>query len=246
MSEIALLPKLVKNCKREDFNSWKVELLTFVDLVVKEEETDIKGLKYLKYAVAGAQLGMEFDGRATFKSALEKVESTFRTVNQVAFPLREFYELRWCNEMTTITAYIEKLKNRLEFITDDKAKEQLIVQHVVEQLTPELRIILTGTQLPEMIRILSKLPKEQGISSPVGALTNQPGSSITCHNCGEKGHLSSKCSKERKRCKFCDKTGHLKTFCRSFRRFSKNGSVAPLLVEQSGHLLNEVSSDQSN
>lgn len=243
-ANIALLPRLAPNCSLDDFKCWKNEFLTFVDLVVDELDYNSQGIKYLRYAVASAKLFIEIDGRSTLKTAVKQVQEHFLGTNRPAFPLLDFYSLKWINYNGTVTAYIESLKSRLFFITDNSAKDQLIAQHLLEQLVPELRVIIANVTLQEMVTQLTRIPKHQALASispimnvqmPISAVSeNKLRANVTCFNCSTPGHVSSSCSQKKRQCGNCKRWGHQVQFC---SRRSKNWQGAALLEEQGGQTM---------
>ena len=240
-ADIALLPRLAQNCSLVDFKCWKNEFMTFVDLVVDELDYNDKGIKYLRYAIASAKLFIEIDGRSTLKTAVNKVQEHFLVANRPAFPLMEFYALKWIDFSGTVMAYIESLKSRLFFITDNAAKEQLVAQHLLEQLSPELRMVMADNNLQDMVTRLTRVPKEQALATtcpkeniqiPISAtLDDKFRTKVRCFNCATLGHVSSGCSQKKRLCQGCNKWGHQAQFC---SRRSKNWQGAALLAEQGG------------
>jgi len=67
--EISLLPKLKSSGDALKFEEWKAEFLALMDIVIKEDEMETKGLKLLKYAISTAKLSVIFDGNTTYNSA---------------------------------------------------------------------------------------------------------------------------------------------------------------------------------
>ena len=239
-TEIVLIPKLSKDANKDDFRAWKNEFLTFIDLLVDDADLDVKGLKYLKYAVAGARLSIDFDGKTTFKSALEKVKKTFLCINDTPFPLHDFMQLKWSNQNCTITAYVEKLRGMLTFISNKTSKDEIIKQHILEELSPELQILFRKQTLSDILQELPKLSKESIFGPSVSAVhtntTYIPSRQRlgSCFNCSHRGHISRNCRQKKQKCSSCLKEGHLSQFCDQVSKLSKN--VFPVIssVERDG------------
>ena len=64
--EIALLPKQKSKAPREDYREQVNEFSAFVDIVLKEEKFNTKGLKFLKYSIAASKLAIQLDGNTTY------------------------------------------------------------------------------------------------------------------------------------------------------------------------------------
>ena len=124
---------------------------------VKDEERDSKGLKLLKYAIAGSKLGINCDERSTFSSILKRVEEKFMLVNTPSTPLQEFYNFRWSNSGENFARYIVKLRGYLLFLSNENSKDQLIAQHCIEQFRPEMRVLVQKKSLAEIEEAISHL-----------------------------------------------------------------------------------------
>lgn len=229
---IALLPKLSKDSKLEEFKFWKIEFLAFLDLIITEEkQKDEQGIKFLKYAIASAKLLVDLDGRSTVKTALAKVEEQFTLIHRPPFPVSDFYALKWNTFDGTICAYIDKLRSLLFFMSNRDSKNELIIQHTLEQLTPELRILLANVGIDDLIKHLSTIPKSDTVKICASIPTTSNSSiNVVCFNCGVNGHISRMCTQSKRRCEKCKKMGHQIKYCRQ-----KNSSAATLLEEQGGH-----------
>ena len=231
MAEIALLPRLSQDCKFEDFKHWKTQFSAFVELVVPGTELDTKGLNYLKYAISGARLDIDFDGRATLKSALERVENLFVATNQPSFPLRDYFNCKQDN--MSINSYVAKLRSFLFFLDNNDAKDQMIKQKLLEELSDELRLLLSELSLKDIVSHLTKLPSRSN-STTVCASTNNM-DRMVCYNCGKRGHGTRTCSEKKSFCGNCNRSGHQRRFC---YRISKNAAAATLSsVEQAGQAI---------
>mgnify|MGYP000055962241 CR=1 FL=1 len=145
--EISLLPKLKANSNKEDSDAWLSEFSAFVAIVLKPEELNEKGLKFVKYAVSGSKLALTFDGNTTYNSAMEKIKKQFAVQSQSAMPLNDFFSLKWIDCDLNFAQYVLRLKGIVTFIDNAAAKEQLIVQHCLEQFRSEFRIILKTKNL---------------------------------------------------------------------------------------------------
>ena len=88
--DFTLLPKLRADIKLDEFKDWSSELNAFIDLRVKDEERHSKGLKLLKYAIAGSKLGIYCDERSTSSSILKRIEEKFMLVNTRVIPINFF------------------------------------------------------------------------------------------------------------------------------------------------------------
>ena len=230
--EISLLPKLKSDSSRDDYNNWLNEFSAFVDIVVNENEMDTKGLKLLKYAVASSKLALSFDGKTTYKSALAKVEKQFKSQNLSSTPLKDFYDFKWYTSELNFGQYVIKLESLLTFIDDKKSREQLIIQHCIEQMRAEFRILLKNKPLIELIDSVSELKKSEIILVSICSSSKQnrhENQSNVCYNCNRKGHVASNCRFSKWQCKLCHSYGHKEIFC---RKNSKNVSAANLLVDQ--------------
>jgi len=140
--EVTLLPKLKQDASLDDFNCWLTEFSAFVDLCVDKDNVDDKGVRMLKYSVAGARLNIHFDERTTYQSGLEKVKKVFRTCHAPALPLSDFFNNKWFQSEDGFSSYVAKLRSKLIFISSEKCKDEIILQHCLEQLKPELRVLL--------------------------------------------------------------------------------------------------------
>ena len=230
--EISLLPKLKPGSTKEDFNEWLTEFSTFVDIIVKEEDKNTTGLKFLKYSIATSKLIISFDGHATFKSALDKIKLQFKTQNKSVTPLKDFYECKWVNTNLTFAQYIMRVETYAEFIDNKTARDRLVFQHCIEQFKPEFQIIFRKHSMSDLIEAVSQLAKENiceiGATFTAAAQSNER-SHVTCHNCLRSGHYSTQCKQRKSKCSKCNNFGHQAKYCRSSQ---KNARGAILLVDQ--------------
>ena len=239
MAEIALVPRLTKNCSLDGFKFWRTEFLAFVDIIVAESDMNTIGLKYLKYAIASACLELTFDSKTTFKSALEKVEMVFVSANRPANPLSDFMAFSW-NSNITIQCFIGKLISLLFFIDNKAAQDQLIKQRILEMQSYELRIVLSKESLPSIVTHLETIPRQTVELFQIASISQSAVSSRRkiCFNCGLAGHIKTKCFKPRVVFGKGSKSGHLTQFC----QIQKNYVKAVLSEDQSG--LNDVQSSE--
>jgi len=231
--EINLLPKLKPDSTLADYNEWLNEFSAFVDIVLKEDEIDTKGLKFIKYAVAGSKLSLSFDGHTTYQSALKKIKKEFEIQRKSSTPLKDFYELKWENIDVCFGQYVLKLQSMVNFLDHKPAQEQLIIQHCLEQLRSEFRILLKEKSLSNLIESVSELNKADIIVNSVYASNinrfEKSKQGIICHNCKKVGHYSTSCKAKKWKCNNCHKFGHKEEFCRNY---SKNVCGINLSADQ--------------
>ena len=202
--EISLLPKLKPTASFEDYNEWLNEFSAFTDIVLKEEEINEKGVKFIKYAISGSKLAVTFDETTTFKSGPEKIKNKFSMQSKSPTPLKDFYQCQWINTDLNFGQYMIKLKPMVQFITHSAAKEQLIVQHCLEQFRSEFRIILKEKKLSELVDTISELQKSEicinseNLSCISSAKTTEERRKITCYNCLKSGHVAPDCRQRKK------------------------------------------------
>jgi len=230
--EVSLLPKLKAGSSKEEFNEWLAEFSAFTDLVLKEEEKDTKGIKFIKYAIAASKVIVAFDGNTTFASGLEKIKRQFNTQNKSKTPLKDFYECKWINTSLTFAQYVLKIESFAEFINNKSARDELILQHCLEQLKAEFRILLKGKNLQQLIETVSELSKDnvcEGSFQPIYASQQARDCKVQCFNCSKMGHYSTQCRQKKVKCSCCGNMGHHINFCRNR---SKNVHGVSLSVDQ--------------
>jgi hypothetical protein len=242
LNEISLLPKLKINASLEDFKFWKIEFNAFVDLVVvgNKKDINVKLLKLLRYAIAGARITFDVSCD-NFDEAFKAIEDQVNVSSKPPYPLTYFVESKWIDEDESILVYVEKLKCRAFFLSNFKSREELVKQHLLEQLRPEIRAIVCDDSIQVLVKKLSSLDRNEiRLSSlRVNAISNNHASvssssdkpfKLICFNCEVEGHTSRFCKKDKVKCLKCKHFGHNTKFCRS-----KNSSVVVSSVEQHSH-----------
>ena len=153
LTEISLLPKLKLNGTREEFQYWKNEFQAFVDLIVSnKKDANTTSCKLLRYAIAGARISLDFQDML-YIDALKMVEEQVNVMSKPPFPLASFVETIWSDE--PVSLYVQKLKSRAHFLSHWKARDEIVKQHLFEQLRPEIRAIVSDLSLQEMVIKLS-------------------------------------------------------------------------------------------
>lgn len=233
--EITLLPKLKAAASLSDFSEWKAEFSAFVDLVIKADEFDTQGLKMLKYAISASKLCITFDGHATYKSAMDKIERQFRINNSSSTPLTDFFNYKWCRLDDNFAQYIHKLQSMCTFVKSTASKNEIVIQHCVEQFSAEFRVFVKDLSIEQLIETVSQVKKEDICKSADVMHTTinasekaKEKSNIVCHNCSRVGHYSSNCRQPKGQCTYCKAYGHLNRFC---MKKPKNSNGACLLAE---------------
>lgn len=228
MKSVAVsLPQYAKGCSLKAFI---VKLQGYFKIVDITEEAD--KLAVLPLCFCGSKFDAiweSIDGKSTFKSVIDRLETFINQEDRPADPLIHLIERKWLPH-ETIYDFVRDLKKRAAFITtnksaiDDLVKLQLI-RSVPDSIAP---VIAVSSNLNEIVSLLVAIsPPEQPICAAVSKTTseNRLVSSnkrprLICFNCDTFGHISRRCRAEPTNCAVCGKKWHLAKFCRS-----KNESV---------------------
>ena len=130
---------------------------------------------------------------------------------------------------------IINVKSMVQFITHSAAKEQLIVQHCLEQFRSEFRIILKEQKLSELVDTISELQKSdicinsENLSCISSTHATEERQKITCYNCLKSGNVAPDCRQRKNKCTKCNKWGHHQNYCRGQ---AKNAYGTTLLADQ--------------
>ena len=179
------------------------------------------------------------DGKSTFKSVLNRVETFIKQEDRPTDPLVHFIERKWLPH-ETVYDFLRDLRKRASFITNNtSAIDDLVKLQLVRCVPDSIRPVITvSSSLNEIVSLLASIsPPDQPTCAVLGATSPQSSgaskvyrSSVisdkqsrpTCYNCASLGHVSRRCRAAPAVCEVCGKKWHLAKFC-----LSKNVSVGP-------------------
>lgn len=210
-----------------DFETWKRQLLAVYTL--KNVEDD-KRLRILPAFVSEEILCLStWDDRATFNSALEKIQEVHRKLNQPDDPIQAFESIKYSSNLIKLSQEVYSYGSHL------KASEETMLRKFVSLLPDPLQMAayqrapsLQDIKLDALADYLSKLPMPRSVSATKQdeeqAAKYSYQRSVLCYNCGLKNHIARNCSAPRSKCPHCNGK-HLAKFCNSSSK-NVNGAHA--------------------
>ena len=199
-----------------------IDFKTKVEKSVNAESEELNEFKLvaLKYSLKNSPVytTITTDGRATYDSLRRKVKLFFKSVQE---PCSHFFKLSIC-DYPTVDEYLLECRRSAKALLGEGCPneyiEKLIIQLTTEQFTPSFQCVLKPRTVhwAEFVEHLKNIDIKTvlkcGYINRVTPKVHE--NSITCFNCGFRGHMSYNCNRVKAKCEKCNRFGHMKRFCR--------------------------------